>query len=347
MGGLINFKQCLGVILPLTVAILIPGMALPVEPPTERVRIAGAFYLGDAPTVVASERGLFAAHGIEAEVSHLASGKLSLAKLRAGEADFALTALTPVVLDRLADADPGGWDDPVILASLAHSGDLLQIITLDRLDIRSVADMRGKRVAIDRGTNAEFVWWLHEQYHGIERAVVELVDLSFPDIPAALVAGRIDAAVLWEPHVSILKDAQPGTRHFHLHNLYAGKWVLVTTRRTAQERRALCRQVLAAYGEAIAFMERRPDEALALFSQRMDVATGVLAAHWNALDYGLHLDWGLIAGLQEQLHWAQAVGYDNGSEPVRVLDLIDAGPLGDLGIGAVSIPAAVPPDRVP
>lgn len=317
------------------------------QQPMDAVRIASAVYLGDVPTIVAEERGLFAEQGIQAEVTHHASGVLSMAKLRAGEADFALMALTPMVLDRLADDDSGGPDDPVILASLVHSMGLLQIVTTSDSGIRQPADVRGRRIAVDRGTNSEFVWWLYEQYHGIDRSSIELVDLSFAEMSDALTAGRIDAAVLVEPRVSMLdarlKETSVATAVPHGHDLYAGKWVLVTSRRIAQDRRVLCRKLLVAYREAIQFVDRQPNESIALFHRRMGLAEGLLGENWSALDYDLTLDWGLIASLQEQFVWARAVGYDNGGGPLRVLDLIDAGPLRDLRPDAVSIPMADAP----
>jgi len=309
------------------------------------VRVAGAVYQGDAPTVVAQARGLFDQAGIRVETAHLDSGKESLARLRAGKADFALSALTPIVLDRLADETPGEPDDPVIIASLVHSNDLLQIALSQGSGIRGPADFAGKRIAINRGTNTEFVWWLYEQYHGLERRSVELVDLPFSQMRAALGSARVDAAVLWEPRVSGFdpdsaeaEDAHTG--HLHLDNLYAGKWVLVTSRRTASNRGDLCRRLLRAYRRAIEFTEDDPNEAIATYDRHFGLSGGIDAHHWNTLDYELTLDWSLIAGLQEQFHWAAAAGYENTGEAVHILELIEPEPLRQQWPGTVGIPGA-------
>ncbi|MFU8877817.1 MAG: ABC transporter substrate-binding protein, partial [Wenzhouxiangellaceae bacterium] len=314
--------------------------------------IASAVYLGDVPTMVAEERGFFADHDIQAEVTHQASGVLSMAKLRAGEADFALMALTPFVIDRLADENPGGPDDPVILASLVHSTGLMQIVARDDSGIRQPADFRGRRIAVERGTNSEFVWWLFEQYHGIARASIELVDLSFAEMSDALMAGRIDAAVLVEPRVSKLtarlnEDSQSGAVRFRVDNIYVSKWILVTTRRTAQERRELCRRMLSAYRKAIEYIDLEADESIAIFNERMGVTEGLLAEHWDALDYQLALDWGLIAALQKQFLWGQTVGYGNAGGSLRILDLIEPGPLREVDPDAVRLPRTEPAKRAP
>lgn len=120
------------------------------------VRLAGVDYLGDLPTVIAHDEGLFARHGLDVEVEFNGSGRDNLERLRAGTTDFALMALTPIVLDRLADPSPGQADDPVILASLVHSTRLNHVVVPASGPVEHPADLRGRRVGLRKGTNSEF-----------------------------------------------------------------------------------------------------------------------------------------------------------------------------------------------
>ena len=129
-------------------------------------------------------------------------------------------------------------------------------------------------------------------------------------------------------------------RHIHLGELYVGNWVLVTQRQTARENAALCRNVLEAYKQAIDFIERDPERAVALYHDGMGAGEGIETKHWNALDYDLTLDWSLIAGIQEQLHWARQSGYPTRSGSVHVLELIEPGPLQAVWPAAIGIPVA-------
>ncbi|MDX1608737.1 MAG: ABC transporter substrate-binding protein [Halofilum sp. (in: g-proteobacteria)] len=333
-----TFRRAAGLAVALTLAV---GAAR--AEPERQVRIAGSLYLGDLPTVLADQRGFFAAQRLRAAVEYNLSGKRSLARLRAGETDFALMAPTPVVLDRLADPDPGGPDDPVILASLAHSTELTQIVALGGAGIERPADLRGRRIAINRGTSTEFVWWLFEQYHDIDRLSVELVSMTFPEMPDALIAGRVDAVVLLEPWLARLGDrldrvAGPPLRRFHVEDLYTGKWILVTTPRIARERRGLCIDVLTAYRQAIEFIESAPAEAITAYNDWAQPAERIRVDPRQTLDYDLNLDWALIAVLQQQFQWARSVGYENVGGPVHVLELVEPGPLHDFRPGAVGIP---------
>lgn len=328
---------------PLAVALsllLAAGAAAQTAPP---VRIAGVVYLGDLPTVVAREEGLFRRHGLDARVELNDSGRDNLQRLRAGETDFALMALTPLVLDALADPDPGGADDPVILASLVHSTRLNHVVTLAGRGIATAADLAGRRLGLARGTNAEFVWWLFAHFHDLDPGTVELVDLAVAALPQALAKGTVDAAVVWEPWTSRLREAQgPALREFDGSNIYAAKWVLVASRRLVASRPERVQGVLASYRAAIEFIERRPEAALAHYTGLTGRTPRPPAAGGPLVDYQLSLDWSLIATLQEQLRWARTAGHGPASTAgVAVPALLNAAPLRRLQPTAVSLPASL------
>jgi NitT/TauT family transport system substrate-binding protein len=340
----------LSVILIAAVSLLFASNAV-AEPGSQRtVRIAGATYLGDLPTYVADELEFFAGNAVEATIQYSDSGKQNLALLRAGDVEFALMALTPIVLDRLANAVHP--DDPVILASLLQSHELTAVIASRDAGIEAPADLREHRIAVESGTDTEFVWWLFEQFHGIDRSSVETVSNPLPEMVEAFVAGRVAAAVLPEPWASRLEAeferlGKSPPRRFDTGSMYAGRWVLVTTRRYVREHRGVCRDVLKAYRQAIEFIERVPTEAISIYSRRVETDSNVFFRHWQSLDYEINLDWALITSLQEQFRWAREVVTGKKDEPPRVLDLLEPGPLQDIWPQAVKIPIAVTSDQAP
>lgn len=305
----------------------------------ERVRIAGVVYLGDLPTVIADHENLFRSHGVDATVAFNPSGRENLGRLRAGEVDFALMALTPLVLDRLADPSPGGLDDPVILASLVHSTRLNHVVVRTDRGIETPADLQGRRVGLRKGTNAEFVWWLFARFHGLDPDAVELVDTPVSRLPTALRTGAVDVGVIWEPWFSRLQAETGNTlRSFPGSNIYTAQWVLATNRETARDRPARCRAMLAAYRDAIALIEREPERAIRTYARRADVSEEILRRSWEAQDFELNLEWSIVATLQQQLDWALRTGRQPVAPPVEVLSLIDSGPLRSLDSNRVGIP---------
>jgi len=313
-----------------------------------QVRIAGVVYLGDLPTVVAEHDGLFAAHGVDAVVELNVSGRFNLARLRAGETEFALMALTPLVLDRMQDATPGAADDPVVLASLVHSIRLNDVVTLAGSGIETPADLRGRRIALAAGTNAEFVWWLFSHFHEIDPNQAQLVDRPVEDIPLALARGEADAAVVWQPWTIRLEERfGDRLRRFPGAGVYSAKWLLVTTRGLVAGRPGLARQVLAAYRDAIERIEREPGRAIDAYARRSGVAAAALRRSWSALDYDLSLDWSLVAAFREQLDWARRSGHPAVPGEISVVPLLETGPLRTLFPAAVGVPFGREAQRSP
>jgi NitT/TauT family transport system substrate-binding protein len=318
---------------------------LPGAAGSEPIRIDGADDLGDLPTMIAESEDLFARHGLDAEVRYNPSGKHSLTRLRAGETDFALCALTPLVLDRLADASPGGGEDPVILGNLVHSARLARVVVRSDLGISDASGLAGRRIALAKGTPAEFLWWVFATLHRLDPASVDVLDRPMAEIPALIARGGADAAVVWEPWLARMLTQGIRVRPLPCSDLCMTKWVLVTTRETARTRPETARALLAAYRDAVEFIERHPEAALAHAAAHAGVDPATLASGWGLLDYDLGIDWSLVAGLQQQLAWARdgAGGRDAQRQaPVRVLSLIDSAPLRALAPWTVGIPQPAP-----
>lgn len=317
--------------------------------PEQPVRIAGAIYLGDLPTLVAETKGLFAKRGLDADVSFGKSGKHNLQRLLAGEVDFALMALTPLVLDRIADHHPGGPEGPVILAGLVHSTLINRVVFRSDGSISEPADLHDRGVALPSGTNAEFLWWLFATAHGLDPSRISLQDHAIDAIPALIISGAVDAAVIWEPWVSGLSlQLGDALGQFPVHDLYAAKWVLVTLRQTATVRPELCKAVLAVYRDAIRQINRDYSDALAIYAERAALPADRLRDAWTAqvLDYQLSLDWSLIGALQMQLRWAQqhstSAAEGVGQQPIEVASFFDDAALRSLMPELVSIPPPLP-----
>ena len=297
--------------------------------------------------MIAESEGLFARHGLDAEVRYNPAGADRLARLRAGETDVALGALTPLVLDRLADAAPGGGEDPVILSTLVHSARLARLVVRSDLGISDASGLAGRRIALAMGTHTEFLWWVFAILHRLDPASVTVIDRPMAEIPALIARGGADAAVVWEPWLARMITHGIRVRALPCGDLCMAQWVLITTRETARARPEAARALLAAYRDAVEFIERHPEDALGHYASHAGVDPEALASGWDLLDYDTGIDWALVAGLQQQLAWARARDGAGGRsaqrrDPVRVLSLIDTAPLRGLAPWAVGIPQPAP-----
>jgi len=312
------------------------------------VRVAGVTYLGDLPTLVARQESLFAEHGLGVEVVFNESGKHNLDELRAGRTDFALMALTPLVIDQLNDATPGEADDPVIVANLVHATSLNDVVALVGPDDSPPADLAGKRVGLAAGTNSEFAWWLFAQYRGFDPHAATVVHVPVGSLQAALESGRIDVAVVWQPWSAQLRQ-HFGDRLRSLEggDIYIAKWVLVTTRQNVETRPDCVATLISAYRDAVDFIERNPDHTIEVYARETGLPVAILQEIWAETDYDLNLDWSLIAAYQQQAGWARRAGYGTAGGDAHVFTLIEPRPLATVFPSAVSIPLIGTSEQAP
>lgn len=305
-----------------------------------QVRLAGAHYTGDIPTIVADHHRFFKEQGLDVKVSYGESGKNNLQRLRAGEIDFALMALTPLVLDRLSDTSPNGPNDPVILANLVHSSLLNLVVAGEEWHEDQLV---GARVALARGTNSELQWWLFADAHAEDPLSANLVDMLPEQAIDALQQGEVDMAVLWEPWYSrLLQQAGDRIKTLEKSDLYTAKWVIVTNRHTTEHKPALCRAIIRAYYQAIEYIERNHDTVVDHYEQIAGIDLELNNNETLLPDFDLSLDWSLVALLQQNLSWAIRAGYAAEQTTLDIMSLLNSDHLYAVQPSAVGIPRSNP-----
>lgn len=303
------------------------------------LRINGVTYLGDLPTLIADEKGLFREHNLDITVDRTTSGSNNIDALRAGDTDLALMALTPFVLEHLRRPDMAGPDTPVILASLVHSTRLNDVIVPAGSAINTPADLAGRRIGLARGTNSEYLWWLFRIYHGLDADAATLVDHPVDTLGEALEADTIDAAVIWEPWTTLIDYGAPARiERLPGADIYTEKWVLVGTHRLVRERPDDVHAILNAYGAAIDWIQAQPEQAFARFAAEVGISETTALGKIDQVLFGLSLDWSLIAEMQQHIEWARATDQDVRVTETDVLSWIAAEPLRTARPRSVAIP---------
>jgi NitT/TauT family transport system substrate-binding protein len=162
----------------------------------------GSPWIGQGPLHVAAQKGYFEDEGLDV--------KLAKIKVSGPQEEFeALAAKQIDVLSATLDVSTLYWrpEAPfaVILAIDASSGGDGVLVRTDR-NIGSIEDLKGKRVALRLNTPSHFLLAYLLRQNGMSDDDVILVDMSPEDAGKAVVAGDVDVAVTWNPH--LLKAAE-------------------------------------------------------------------------------------------------------------------------------------------
>lgn len=166
----------------------------------------------DAPMWIAQERGFFADEGLTVRLTRGgASGPIILPALVSGDYDIAAAGLlAPVAATAqgLAPVRVLAQNGVEISKGTAKTGpeaeDLTLAIVSGKDDIQSVEDLAGATISVGALKSigvAITSKWLDEQ--GVDVSGVEFVEVPFPDAPAAVAEGRVDAGLTIEPFVTV------------------------------------------------------------------------------------------------------------------------------------------------
>ena len=155
----------------------------------------------NAPMFVAMERGFFKAAGLELETVPMAGGAVIVQGVTSGDLQIGWTNVIS-----LYQAHVEGFDFKFIAGGATNvkgSNDTHAMLVAKGSPINSAKDLEGKTVAVNTLNNIVHLMalaWLDK--NGASSAKVKFVEIPFPQMEAALVAGKIDAASAHEPFPS-------------------------------------------------------------------------------------------------------------------------------------------------
>lgn len=124
------------------------------------------------------------------------AGPVQLEALNVGAIDFGDVGEAPPIFAQAAGA-------PLVYAAATVPRPRLEAILLPKgSPIKTVADLKGKRVAYNKGSNVQFFLVKLLEKHGLRYSDVQSVFLPPPDARAAFEKGAIDAWIIWDPFLA-------------------------------------------------------------------------------------------------------------------------------------------------
>ncbi|WP_425453963.1 aliphatic sulfonate ABC transporter substrate-binding protein [Paenibacillus flagellatus] len=138
----------------------------------------------------------FAAAGVEVKWHEFASGPPHFEALAAGRLDFGATGGTPVI-----SGQTGGVDFRAIaVTSDGKKGNF--IVVPKNSPIRKLDDLRGKKVAVAKGSSAYNFLYMAIDKAGLKGSDIKEIQLQPDEARPALDTGAVDAWSIWEPYAT-------------------------------------------------------------------------------------------------------------------------------------------------
>lgn len=271
------------------------------------------------PLWVALEEGFFRDEGLHVEVAGVfRNGSELVSAFRAGDFDVAYVGQAPATI-----AAARGTADLEILALVNAEGS--EIVVRADGPLRSVADLRGKTIAIPGiGSVQDLLVRKALRDVGIDHASAKVIVLRAPEMEPALRDGQIDAFTAWEPHPARARASGAGRTLVASRRIWPGHpcCVLVAGKRFVEAHRATAAAVARAHRRAIAFIRERPEQAIAV-AVRYTGFEGAIVR--DALAHVAYEDRLSRADEEEVVRALAGLGYIEPVDPARFVE----GLLGD------------------
>ena len=168
----------------------------------EPLRVAFSTWVGYGPFYIAREKGFFAKEGVDVQLSIIESTPMKMGAFGAGQID-----LVASTADEFTTYMRDGENMKYILAvDASNGGDGI----VSKKEIADVAGLKGHTVAFEEGSVSQFFLNALLMKAGLTQADLNTVNMTATDAGVAFVAGQVDAAVTWEPALSLGAKAEDG-----------------------------------------------------------------------------------------------------------------------------------------
>lgn len=236
-----------------------------------------------APIFVAKKQGWLEAELKQEKInvkwiSFLAGPPINEA-FAAGQVDIGLMGDTPAIIARASGQD-------LRIIGLASSGPkALAVVVRKNATIKSAKDLKGKRVAVTKGSYAHHLLALVLQNSGLTLEDVQLINLPVADIGTVLNTGDIEAGAIWEPYIT--KWEENGTIRVLADgtNIKKGLLVILASNKFAVQNRPLVNAFLKAYQRGCDFIKANPERAAKLISDEVKLTPKQLVKVFTKFDY--------------------------------------------------------------
>ena len=161
--------------------------------PPVPISLGYSVWVGYGPLFIAKDKGYFADEGLDVTLTDVENPSDRFTALAGGQLSGLVTTLD--TLSQYCNAETPfkailGLDE-------SSGGDGI----VAKTDIKTVADLKGKQIGVNKGSVSQFLLEYVLQQNGMSDSDVTLVNMSQGDVPAALAAGQIDAGVTWAPNL--------------------------------------------------------------------------------------------------------------------------------------------------
>jgi NitT/TauT family transport system substrate-binding protein len=226
----------------------------------EPLKVGYSDWPGFTAWEIAKVKGFFKKHNVDVELVWFPVYTDSLTALNVGKLDCNLQTWS----DTMAPLAEGIPLKAVLLLDNSFGNDAM----VAKPGIATPKDLKGKTVATEVGTCDHFLMLKALSSAGLTEKDVTYTNLTVPDAAAAFIAGKVDAAVIWQPWVSQIQREGTGKIIYSSADIPGLIPDLAVCRTSVvEERPADIQNFVNTWFDVTAFLKSNQDEAVAIMAK--------------------------------------------------------------------------------
>ncbi len=218
---------------------------------------------GYSPWQLADEKDIFGENNLNIDLQ-FADYSQSLNLMSKGELDVNSQTLGDTIISLANNPQ----SEQVVIAYLDYSKGADQIIVSQ--EINSLADLKGKKVALELGTTTHLLFLLGLQAAGVDPNKITIVNLNLQAAAASFIEEEVDAIATFSPFCNVALK-RPGSKTILTSASFPGLIadVLVTNRQTIRERPAELQALVDSWFATQRYMQTNVNDADQILAEQM------------------------------------------------------------------------------
>ena len=222
-----------------------------------------------------------ASQGIEVRWNEFPAGPQMLEALNVGSIDFGTVGEAPPIFAQAAGADL------VYVANQPPAPKGEAILVQKDSPLKSVADLRGKKVALNKGSNVHYLLVKALEKAGVPYAAIQPVFLPPADARAAFERGAVDAWVIWDPFFAAA-EKQLGARILaDGSGLVSNHQFYLASRGYAEKHPQVVQAIVDELARLDAWAEKNPRDVASLLAPQIGLPAEITEIAAGRFAYGI------------------------------------------------------------
>lgn len=298
----------------------------------KKITLAEAMQPIASPVYIAANKLFFIQEGLDVKLVPFPTGKLCLDTVLGGKADVGTVAETPLM-------HVGFQKQQIaILCTMHYARKNTKCVARKDSGIEKPEDIKGKKIGVPVGTNAEYFMFKFLEKYNIDIQDVKVLNLNPPEMVGAIVRGDIDASFSWEPHITRTINQLNGKAIlFFGDDIYRETYNIVCLKNWADKNSQIVEKFLRALMKATDYIHSNKDESVKIVADHIQIESDELSEIWHYYTFKIVLDQLLMDALIDEAKWAIASGIQKEQEVPNYSYMFYTGPLKSIDPKAVNI----------